>query len=184
MLPLHFALVLTRVHTAEVRIFLPEKRCVIWRFDLFPYISKIKDPNRKWRPGTTLKTGRYRKARRVGKKEKFMEAQKVDMFLMTNAKYFESHQISYIRERLLQLDDSKFINIQAANLKDPTISLIVSIIGGNLGIDRFIIGDVGLGVAKLLTCGGFGIWMIVDWFLIMGRTREVNIEKMQQVMAV
>lgn len=112
-----------------------------------------------------------------------MEAQKVDMFLMTNGKYFESHQLPFIRERLLELDDSKFVNIQTANLKDPTISLIVSIIGGNLGIDRFIIGDVGLGVAKLLTCGGLGIWLIVDWFLIMGRTREINQEKLQQVLA-
>jgi len=112
-----------------------------------------------------------------------MEAQKVDMFLMTHGKYFDSHQLPIIRERLLALDDSKFMNVQSANLKDPTISLIVSIIGGNLGIDRFIIGDVGLGIAKSLTRGGLGIWLIVDWFLIMGRTREINQEKLQQILA-
>jgi TM2 domain-containing membrane protein YozV len=66
------------------------------------------------------------------------------------------------------------------NLKDPTTSLIVSILGGQLGIDRFIIGDTGMGVGKLLTCGGMGIWAIVDWFLIMGRTREVNFETFQR----
>ena len=108
-----------------------------------------------------------------------MEAQKVDMFLMTNGKYFESFQLPAIRDRLLQLDDSRLIMLQAMNLKDPTTMLIVSLIGGHLGIDRFMLGDTGLGVVKLLTCGGLGIWTIVDWFMIMGRTREVNVQKLQ-----
>ncbi len=110
-----------------------------------------------------------------------MEQQKVDMFIMNYSKYFEGHQIASIRDRLLTLDDSKFIMLQAANLKDPTITLIISIVGGSLGVDRFFIGDTGLGIAKLLTCGGLGIWTIVDWFLIMGRTREVNTQRLQQV---
>jgi TM2 domain-containing membrane protein YozV len=71
--------------------------------------------------------------------------------------------------------------VQALNLKDPTTILIISILAGNLGIDRFMIGDTGLGIAKLLTCGGLGIWAIVDWFLIMGRTREVNAEKLMRM---
>jgi TM2 domain-containing membrane protein YozV len=111
-----------------------------------------------------------------------MDAQKVDMYLMTNAKYFESHQIPYLRDKLLAMDDSKYIVLHSLNLKDPTMILIISILIGGLGIDRFIIGDVGLGVGKLLTCGGLGIWTIVDWFLIMGRTREVNFLSMQQAL--
>jgi hypothetical protein len=110
-----------------------------------------------------------------------MEAQKVDMFLMSNAKYFEGYQIPAIRDRLLAMDDSRFIQLQSLNLKDPTTMLIVSFLGGYLGIDRFMIGDTGLGVAKLLTCGGLGIWALVDLFLIMGRAREVNSESLQTV---
>ena len=109
-----------------------------------------------------------------------MDAQKVDMFIMSNGKYFENHQLNMIRERLLVLDDSKWAMLSIIELKDPTTSLIVSLLAGSLGIDRFIIGDAGLGVGKLLTCGGFGIWTIVDWFQIQKATREKNLQKIQQ----
>jgi TM2 domain-containing membrane protein YozV len=111
-----------------------------------------------------------------------MDAQKVDMFLMTQAKFFEGHQINAVREKLVSLDDSKFMMVQSLNLKDPTTSLIVSLLAGTLGIDRFIIGDTGLGVGKLLTCGGLGVWAIVDWFIIQGRTRELNFQKLMTLM--
>jgi TM2 domain-containing membrane protein YozV len=111
-----------------------------------------------------------------------MDQQKVDMFLMSYSKYFEGHHLAAMREQMLKLDDSKLLQLQAANIKDPTITLIISIVGGSLGIDRFFIGDTGLGIAKLLTCGGLGIWAIVDWFLIMGRTREVNMQRIQYLL--
>jgi len=108
-----------------------------------------------------------------------MESQKVDMFIMTGSKYFEGYQLSAIRERLLSLDDSKWMMISTLQLKDPTTSLIISILVGHFGVDRFFIGDTGLGIVKLLTCGGLGIWTLVDWFLIMGATRQKNMEKIQ-----
>lgn len=111
-----------------------------------------------------------------------MEAQKVDMFIMTNAKFFESYQINGIRERLIALDDSKWAIISTVQFKDPTIILIVSILAGPFGIDRFLIGDTGMGIGKLLTCGGLGIWTIIDWFLIMGATREKNMQSIQQLL--
>jgi TM2 domain-containing membrane protein YozV len=66
--------------------------------------------------------------------------------------------------------------------KEPTTSLIISIFAGQFGIDRFMIGDTGMGVGKLLTCGGLGIWTIIDWFLIMGATREKNMETFQNTL--
>ncbi|MFN7846297.1 MAG: TM2 domain-containing protein [Bacteroidota bacterium] len=109
-----------------------------------------------------------------------MDAQKVDMFLMTNSKFFEGHQLNMIRERLIAADDSKWAMLSTIQFKDPTTLLIVSILAGGLGIDRFMIGDSGLGIGKLLTCGGLGIWTIVDWFQIQKVAREKNMIKIQQ----
>ncbi len=109
-----------------------------------------------------------------------MDAQKVDMFILTNGKFFESHQMNMIREKLISLDDSKWATLSSIQFKDPSTSLIISILAGSLGIDRFMLGDTGLGVGKLLTCGGLGIWTIIDWFQIQTATREKNMQKIQQ----
>ncbi|MDO4780375.1 MAG: TM2 domain-containing protein [Bacteroides sp.] len=107
-----------------------------------------------------------------------MDVNKVDQFVLMNGKYFEPYVVNEIRERLLNLDDSKWAMINSISFNDPTISLVVSLFGGYLGIDRFLIGDIGLGVGKLLTGGGCGIWAIIDWFLIMDATRKKNYEKL------
>lgn len=111
-----------------------------------------------------------------------MDANKVDMYVMTNGKFFEGYRLPQIRERLLSIDESRWPTIQMTQLKDPTISLILSLIVGQLGIDRFFVGDIGLGILKLITCGGFGIWWIVDWFLIMDTTKQKNLEKLHQIL--
>lgn len=98
------------------------------------------------------------------------------MFILTNSKFFQPHLIPQIREKLLNLDENKWLTVQSLPFKDPTTSLIVSILAGTLGIDRFMIGDTGMGVGKLLTCGGFGIWAIIDWFMIQDATKEKNMQ--------
>lgn len=106
-----------------------------------------------------------------------MDSQKVDMFMMTNSKFFEGHHLNGVREKLLAMDEEKWPSLQFIQFKDPTTALLISIFAGAYGIDRFYIGDTGMGVGKLLTCGGFMIWAIVDWFLIQGATKEKNMEQ-------
>ncbi|MFT4188337.1 MAG: NINE protein [Aeromicrobium sp.] len=50
--------------------------------------------------------------------------------------------------------------------KQFIVALLLSIFGGGLGLDRFYLGYTGLGVAKLLTAGGCGIWSLVDVILV------------------
>lgn len=51
---------------------------------------------------------------------------------------------------------------------------MLSIFLGYLGIDRFYLGNTGMGIGKLLTCGGCGIWTIIDWFKIQNDCRKQN----------
>ncbi|MDY4042427.1 MAG: TM2 domain-containing protein [Evtepia sp.] len=111
-----------------------------------------------------------------------METQKVDMFMMSNGAKFPEEKAMFIREKLLAADDGKWGIISSLQFKDSTIAIILSIFLGQLGIDRFYIGDTGLGIGKLLTCGGCGIWAIVDWFLITKATKEKNYEKLSTVL--
>lgn len=56
--------------------------------------------------------------------------------------------------------------------KSYLTALLLSIFIGGLGADRFYIGHTGLGVAKLLTLGGCGIWHLID--VILFATRKVR----------
>ena len=95
-----------------------------------------------------------------------MDQNKVDMYVMTNQKYFPAEKIMYLKEKLAAMDESKFTMVSTVGLKAPTTILLVSIFLGTLGIDRFMLGDTGMGILKLLTGGCCGILTIIDWFTV------------------
>ena len=103
-----------------------------------------------------------------------MDQQRAEMYIMTNQKYFPPEKIAILRERLMYLPDDRFAYIASIELKDPTTLLLISIFLGSFGVDRFMLGDTGMGVLKLLTAGVCGILTIVDWFSVQKKTQELN----------
>ena len=57
-------------------------------------------------------------------------------------------------------------NPTGAAPKSFTTALLLSFFLGSLGVDRFYLGYTGLGVAKLLTFCGCGIWSLIDFIMI------------------
>ena len=104
----------------------------------------------------------------------------VNILLANAAKYFPDSSMPAIRQQLEQMDSQKASMMLAQDYKDPTMAIIISVIIGAYGVDRFYIGDVMLGVLKLLTAGGCGIWWLIDIFLIMGATKDKNYQKFLQ----
>jgi len=51
--------------------------------------------------------------------------------------------------------------------RDWLTTVLISFFLGGLGIDRFYLGYTGLGVAKLLTAGGCGVWALIDFIMIL-----------------
>ncbi|ADK95555.1 TM2 domain protein [Prevotella melaninogenica ATCC 25845] len=98
------------------------------------------------------------------------------MLMMLSSK-IPAGSIPSVRTRLENTDisESEILALQS-QMKDPLLSILLSIFIGTLGVDRFYIGDVGLGIGKLLTGGGCGIWWLIDIFLIVDATKQKNLE--------
>lgn len=116
-----------------------------------------------------------------------MKEEQIRLFFASNGKYFEPSAFPMMQEMMLRADTTTLYALQGAAFKDPMITLLLSllpIISGICGIDRIYLGQVGLGILKLFTLGGLGVWMVIDWFIIMGSAKEKNMEIFMQIMGV
>ncbi len=111
-----------------------------------------------------------------------MTQDKVDMYIMTNQKFLPPEKVAFVKQKLLEADETKFAMISSVDYKDPTTLLLISIFVGGLGIDRFMLGDTGMGILKLLTGGVCGILTIIDWFSIQKKARELNYNNLMLVL--
>lgn len=109
---------------------------------------------------------------------------RVQYFLVNNKKYLPESYIPQLRERLLTLDKEQLSNIECVQFKDPTMMLIISIFLGYLGIDRFMLGNIGWAILKLLlllVCGIGLIWWLIDLFLVMDNTKNYNYKRLEDI---
>ncbi|MBP5257506.1 MAG: TM2 domain-containing protein [Prevotella sp.] len=109
-----------------------------------------------------------------------MDRQQADMLMMNIMNKVPAEQVNVVRNKLYGAMDVNSVNYVISQLKDPTTMLIISIFLGGWGVDRFMLGDTGLGIGKLLTGGGCGIWAIIDWFMIQDATKQKNFMKIMQ----
>ena len=80
------------------------------------------------------------------------------------------------KNALMKASPEQVDNLTMVKLYNPILTLILSIFLGWLGVDRFYIGDIGLGVAKLLVGWfTFGIWPLVDIFCSYRKAKEKNL---------
>ena len=110
-----------------------------------------------------------------------MDKQTIDLYLTTNAKYFEPAAIPLIRSKLEKADETAFLSLQACELKEPTTLTIISIFLGSLGVDRFMLGDIGMGILKLLTGGCCGVLTLIDWFTIGRKVKQNNLSTISMI---
>ncbi|MGW2931955.1 TM2 domain-containing protein [Streptomyces sp. NPDC001156] len=51
--------------------------------------------------------------------------------------------------------------------KSKIVAGVLQLALGTLGVGRFYIGNVGMGLAQLFTCGGLGIWALIDGIILL-----------------
>ncbi|RYD93888.1 MAG: TM2 domain-containing protein [Sphingobacteriales bacterium] len=92
-----------------------------------------------------------------------MDAQQM-MMLLPGMQPDELMMIQSLTKDYSENELRQFLAIYSGKRKEPQQLLILTLIGflGIAGIQRFVIGETGMGILYLLTCGFCGIGTIVD----------------------
>lgn len=80
-----------------------------------------------------------------------MTQQQIDMYVVSNSKKFSKSMLPLVQKKLNSIPDDREILLQTVEYRNPITILILSIFFGTFGVDRFLLKDINMGVAKLLT---------------------------------
>lgn len=105
-----------------------------------------------------------------------MNAQAIAWFNANQSK-LEKSQRAIIQKKCSDMTDDKAMMLAQLKLKSPIVAFLVSFLFGEFGIDRFMLGEVGMGLLKFFTFGVFGILYLIDIFTVMGKVRKLNTQK-------
>ena len=93
-----------------------------------------------------------------------------------NQNKFDDAAKAAIQQKIANMPEDKVVMLSSVTLKDPTVFLLIAFFAGGLGVHRFMLGDVGMGVLELLTGGLCGVLWLVDLFTIMGKVKKANFD--------
>lgn len=96
-----------------------------------------------------------------------MSQGQMETFLIVNAEKFRSEHLIWVKRNFESVEDGEFTSV-FVNLKSPGIALILSILFGSLGIDRFYIGSVGVGFAKMIASFFLSFSWVIFFFISFG----------------
>lgn len=106
----------------------------------------------------------------------------VDNYLASNSRCLPKDSIPMVREVMYKMPQGRLVYACTTPLKDPFVTLILSIVLFFLAADRFYLGDIGLAILKIISMPfGFGIiWAIVDIYLCYRKTKEINLSRLAE----
>lgn len=123
------------------------------------------------------------KAVNVGSgKSIIMEKGKVEMFMISNGNKFPTENLKSIKESLEKMSDDNGVFLHSLSLSNPTTALVLGIL---FGADRIYLGQIGLGLFKIVTMFFLVglLWWFIDLFSILRRAKEHNFEKFSKITA-
>ena len=105
-------------------------------------------------------------------------------FLIEHKNYFNDFDLDVLKADLESLSMEELKLFMKTDFVNPNVNFAVSILTNVSGVDRFVIGQTNIGLLKLLTAGGLGVWAIIDWFQIKELTKEYNFNKAEEIIEI
>lgn len=106
-----------------------------------------------------------------------MDSNQVNFWLSLNAEKFAPETLPAIKSKLEQMDDTQMMYLQSVSFKKPSTIFLIALI---FGLERFLLNDIALGIVKVITGYGCGIWWLIDIFSAKKRAYKYNFEQFQK----